>query len=550
MIVLAVSRACLVAILMLASNVCFAQWGQAFMLSIQAAPPSAGICGSANGVVTSSAPTTNLCSVGTPSAVTGTGPWNWTCAGAGTPTQCSAPIAGGGGAATNSPVCNTPTTVNGITLDCTVFTGSLPDRTDTMIANISGGNGTFTLPAGVNDNANFKIVTGGWTTSWGSRTGITLQSNGAVSGKANGFQIRIASGAATADFNIGDPSLPYALSSKTVHVASGGGGAISTQISAASSGEVVFANPGTYNGFTMKAGVDVVSATVQNHLNGQTSRATVNGQIIPANNATLYGINYTYSSNHQMDASGTTNFRLVNDIFNPNNLNVGWLYFDNATGMHIEWVTFANGQGVNHPGGENNVHDGVFVHNVFNRSGSGNLGSGADGASNNTWAYNFQDHNDQNGVAGGNGGIGGFEIANSGSGVNHRSDYFIHDNYCIHNNDTTPSSFCWSLVGGWTNLQFYGNYCEDDTGGCTLEHDNEGSQSNPYALIYENNFKFINGDSRCFWDFNSLNSNTQLHDNRMTAGYWPSCATIDGASQSNNTGLYILASPFVAGAGP
>lgn len=44
-----------------------------------------GLCGSANGTTVSSPPTTNLCSRGTPSPVvgqpTGQGPWTWTCAG-------------------------------------------------------------------------------------------------------------------------------------------------------------------------------------------------------------------------------------------------------------------------------------------------------------------------------------------------------------------------------------------------------------------------------------------------------------------------------------
>jgi hypothetical protein len=39
--------------------------------------------GSANGVTVGSAPATNLCSAGTASAVTGNGPWNWSCAGNG-----------------------------------------------------------------------------------------------------------------------------------------------------------------------------------------------------------------------------------------------------------------------------------------------------------------------------------------------------------------------------------------------------------------------------------------------------------------------------------
>lgn len=42
-----------------------------------------GACGPANGTTVSSAPTANLCSTGSASAVTGSGPWNWTCAGSG-----------------------------------------------------------------------------------------------------------------------------------------------------------------------------------------------------------------------------------------------------------------------------------------------------------------------------------------------------------------------------------------------------------------------------------------------------------------------------------
>jgi hypothetical protein len=53
-----------------------------------------GTCGSANGVAISSAPTAGLCGVGTPSSVTGSGPFIWTCngVGGGAPASCSAPI--------------------------------------------------------------------------------------------------------------------------------------------------------------------------------------------------------------------------------------------------------------------------------------------------------------------------------------------------------------------------------------------------------------------------------------------------------------------------
>lgn len=75
---------------------------QVFQLDIGITPIS-GICGSSNGLALSSAPTVNLCSAGTASAVSGTGPWSWTCAGS-----------GGGSTASCSAATTSPTTrING-----------------------------------------------------------------------------------------------------------------------------------------------------------------------------------------------------------------------------------------------------------------------------------------------------------------------------------------------------------------------------------------------------------------------------------------------------
>jgi uncharacterized repeat protein (TIGR02543 family) len=59
-----------------------------------AADPVDGACGTANGQTLTSAPTTGLCSTGTASAVTGTGPWGWSCEGSngGATATCSANI--------------------------------------------------------------------------------------------------------------------------------------------------------------------------------------------------------------------------------------------------------------------------------------------------------------------------------------------------------------------------------------------------------------------------------------------------------------------------
>jgi hypothetical protein len=80
---------------------------------------TAGACGTANGQSFTSAPVANLCSAGTPTTVTGSGPWTWSCAGldGGTTANCTAtviqtwtvtPSAGTGG--TINP--NTPQIVN------------------------------------------------------------------------------------------------------------------------------------------------------------------------------------------------------------------------------------------------------------------------------------------------------------------------------------------------------------------------------------------------------------------------------------------------------
>lgn len=56
--------------------------------------PINGACGSANGVAASSAPSAGLCSAGSSSGVSGTGPWSWSCLGrrGGTTAVCSAPL--------------------------------------------------------------------------------------------------------------------------------------------------------------------------------------------------------------------------------------------------------------------------------------------------------------------------------------------------------------------------------------------------------------------------------------------------------------------------
>ena len=80
---------------------------------LSALPPVNGSCGTANGVPVSIAPSTNLCSVGSPSPVSGTGPWTWNCAGsnAGSTASCAANLSG--------PITGraVPAPIYGVTLD-------------------------------------------------------------------------------------------------------------------------------------------------------------------------------------------------------------------------------------------------------------------------------------------------------------------------------------------------------------------------------------------------------------------------------------------------
>lgn len=89
--------------------------------------PSDGMCGSAAGTAASSAPSNNLCTAGTASAVTGDGPWNWSCSGA----------HGGQAAACTAPRFGTKT-----------YSAPSPTGPGTITATLSGGGDTCGFAAG------------------------------------------------------------------------------------------------------------------------------------------------------------------------------------------------------------------------------------------------------------------------------------------------------------------------------------------------------------------------------------------------------------------
>ena len=123
------------------------------------APPVNGQCGAANGVMTSTAPTSGLCSAGTPSTVTGSGPWNWTCAGSngGAMATCTAPVQSSGGSGSLLPA-DRDASANW-KMAGMLSAGGIPNRTQ-ICAKVSpsGGDDTANIQAAVNSCPSGEVV--------------------------------------------------------------------------------------------------------------------------------------------------------------------------------------------------------------------------------------------------------------------------------------------------------------------------------------------------------------------------------------------------------
>src|SRR5579872_1793399 len=91
---------------------------------VASAQPVNGACGSSNGASVSTAPTANLCTAGTASTVSGSGPWAWTCAGSsgGSTASCSDKLASTGSSGT--------TGTTGSTTGSDLTSGVLPSYDD------------------------------------------------------------------------------------------------------------------------------------------------------------------------------------------------------------------------------------------------------------------------------------------------------------------------------------------------------------------------------------------------------------------------------------
>jgi hypothetical protein len=192
-----------------------------------------GSCGSSNKGNLTSVPTANLCTTGTASAVTGAGPWSWSCAGAGggTTATCSAtkvasaqPVNGAcgssnGGTLTSAPTANlctagTASTVSGAgpwSWSCAGTSGgSAASCSAVKTASTGTGTGTGTttgssgpdptkglLPAASNGYANWSVAGLNAIPLTGSISGTTLTVSATPSGALGPGQTISGSGIAS-----------------------------------------------------------------------------------------------------------------------------------------------------------------------------------------------------------------------------------------------------------------------------------------------------------------------------------------------------------------
>ena len=106
--------------------------------SVKSPPPPVAranhLCGLSNGQAVSSAPATNLCGAGTAAAVTGTGPWYWSCADSnGTTAQCSALLPGGLGQIDGGPTYFSKFNINSAWLNNQILLGGWEEQPQTSI---------------------------------------------------------------------------------------------------------------------------------------------------------------------------------------------------------------------------------------------------------------------------------------------------------------------------------------------------------------------------------------------------------------------------------
>jgi len=300
-------------------------------------------CGASNHAILTSEPTANLCSEGVASAVTGNGPWSWSCKGPATSAACTA----------YRPVNGTCSSYNGMSLD-TVPAVLCASGTASAVS----GNGPWAWTCngaytGITASCAATINTYPLTISKASSgTGSVTASSGALNWSGN---------IATATYNAGtNVSLSAIAGENSVFV--GWSGACS--------------GTGTCS-VTMSAATNVVAAFVNKNsgllayypFNGSANDASGNGR-----HATVFGVSSSGDISGIPDSAysfdGISNYLTIPsfDLGGPFSLSA-WVYLNSATPDWQRLIDFGNGQW------DNNLVVGIQGQKMFIESYSGNSSS-------------------------------------------------------------------------------------------------------------------------------------------------------------------------------
>lgn len=472
-----------------------------------------------------------------------------------------------GGASIQSNFTVTYSALPSVSLDSLVFTGTktdTPNGGDTLVANITGctGPGDCILGSG-GDNTKFKVTTGPWNIGVkgvaGYRGGVYLVSNGNVPGQTGGFNITLNG----TSFHLGDPiiTVPRSPGGQVRHTTVSN---VQSTINAASSGDTVFvdASSGGCN-FNMKNGVDVVSATVQNPMAGQTSRAICNGGSIgTADNATLYGLVCNGCS--MIRTTGGSGRVITNMIFNgPRQATC----HGSDTNVTVSWNTYNSAAGLDFCDGAHSTNY-LLLRNYFHHCpDDGGLGTcistGSDSSNfNNRYYENFFDTGQT--VIGCNTPFNG-GTCGAIENQTHIEDGGGRDEHILGNYSINASDLMFSLPGGHTPMEVRYNYLAGIGPSIEWEpHDGTNCQASFGVdctdIVTDNYFDNTNlgsgGNVGSYGPY-SNSPGSVWQNNRETPGIGDNAQCCGGslssagvnytAGPTNNIGI---PPPFASGAGP
>lgn len=186
-----------------------------------------GACGTSNGSSVSSTPTTNLCTTGKASAVSGTGPWNWTCDGSngGSNASCSASVY----------VEPPPPPPPPISLPTGGGTGSVTSGGNTIVVTDNGTTGTtLTLGGGSNTPITNTVQLPGTGSVTVTNTGNATLT---VSTSGNNGVLNVTSGSATVTAT--SSGQPLAMGNGLILVTANGSGASASVAASGSTPPIV-----------------------------------------------------------------------------------------------------------------------------------------------------------------------------------------------------------------------------------------------------------------------------------------------------------------------